>query len=79
MASKLFVDDLVYDSTAIHYLLATYGKTQVMAGTDYPFSILDREPAKRINDLQLDEVTARLLRHDNALRWLARDSFDARA
>ncbi|WP_354003759.1 amidohydrolase family protein [Ramlibacter aurantiacus] len=79
MARKLFVDDLVYDSTAIHYLLATYGKTQVMAGTDYPFAILDREPARRIDDLQLDEATVRLLRHDNALRWLARESFETPA
>lgn len=76
MARKLFVDDLVYDGTALHFLLATYGNTQVMAGTDYPFAILDKEPAKRIDSLQLDEATARLLRHDNALRWLARESFE---
>jgi aminocarboxymuconate-semialdehyde decarboxylase len=79
MARKLFVDDLVYDGTALQYLLATYGNTQVMAGTDYPFAIMDREPAARIDGLGLDEATTRLLRHDNALRWLARDSFDTPA
>lgn len=76
MARKLFVDDLVYDRQAIHFLLATYGEQQVMAGTDYPFAILDKEPAGRIADLSLDEATACLLRHDNALRWLARESLD---
>lgn len=75
MARRLYVDDLVYDGTALRYLLATYGETQVMAGTDYPFAILDKEPAKRIDALQPDEATARLLRQDNALRWLARASF----
>ncbi len=77
MARRLFVDDLVYDRQAIHYLLATYGERQVMAGTDYPFAILDKEPARRIDDLALDEARVRLLRQDNALRWLARAHLDA--
>ena len=76
MAKRLFVDDLVYDRRAIEFLLTTYGERQVMAGTDYPFAILDKEPARRIDDLALDEPTLRLLRHDNALRWLAREGFD---
>lgn len=76
MARKLFVDDLVYDRKTIQFLLATYGEGQVMAGTDYPFAILDKEPARRIDDLSLDDATTRLLRHDNALRWLARTSLD---
>lgn len=75
MVRRLYVDDLVYDGTALRYLLATYGDTQVMAGTDYPFAILDKEPAKRIDELQLDQATVRLLRQDNALRWLARERF----
>jgi hypothetical protein len=37
---------------------------------------LDKEPARRIDDLSLDDATARLLRQDNALRWLARASLD---
>lgn len=75
MARRLYVDDLVYDGTALRFLLATYGETQVMAGTDYPFAILDKEPAKRIDELQLEQATVRLLRQDNALRWLARERF----
>jgi aminocarboxymuconate-semialdehyde decarboxylase len=75
LARRLYVDDLVYDGTAIQYLLHTYGATQVLAGTDYPFVILDPEPSRRIADLGLDEATERLLRQDNALRWLARESF----
>jgi hypothetical protein len=34
---------------------------------------MDREPAKRIEDLNLDNTSRRLLRQDNALRWLGQD------
>jgi aminocarboxymuconate-semialdehyde decarboxylase len=72
LARQLFVDDLVYDAQTIRHLLHVFGPTQVMAGTDYPFAILDRDPAGRIDALALDEATRRLLRQDNALRWLGR-------
>jgi aminocarboxymuconate-semialdehyde decarboxylase len=74
LARQLFVDDLVYDADTIRILLQVFGKTQVMAGTDFPFTIMDREPASRIDQLQLDAATRRLLRQDNALRWLGRDN-----
>ena len=70
LARRLYFDDLVYDSGAIETLLDSYGPTQVMAGSDYPFAIMDREPARRIDSLAIVEATRRLLRHDNALRWL---------
>ncbi|MDB5915650.1 MAG: aminocarboxymuconate-semialdehyde decarboxylase [Ramlibacter sp.] len=70
---KMYVDDLVYDGATLKHLLHVFGETQVMAGTDYPFAILDREPARRIDELALGEETRRLLRQDNALRWLGRD------
>lgn len=72
LARRLFFDDLVYDGSAIDYLLNVYGPTQVMAGSDYPFAIMDRDPALRIAGLGLDDTTLRQLRRDNALRWLDR-------
>ena len=74
LVRQLFVDDLVYDADTIRILLQVFGTTQVLAGTDYPFAIMDREPAHRIDQLTLDDATRRLLRQDNALRWLGRDS-----
>ena len=65
---------IVYDADTIRILLQVFGTTQVLAGTDYPFAIMDREPAHRIDQLTLDDATRRLLRQDNALRWLGRDS-----
>lgn len=72
LARRLYVDDLVYDTAALQHLLQVYGASQVMAGSDYPFPIQDRQPAQRIADLALDPATERLLRQDNAWRWLGR-------
>jgi aminocarboxymuconate-semialdehyde decarboxylase len=72
LARRLFVDNLVYDRSAIGYLMDIYGPTQVMAGSDYPFAIMERDPALRINGLGLDDSTRNLLRRANALRWLGR-------
>lgn len=74
LVRKLFVDNLVYDTDTIRILLQVFGTTQVLAGTDYPFTIMDREPAHRIDQLALDDATRQLLRQDNALRWLGQDS-----
>ena len=74
LVRKLFVDNLVYDTETIRILLQVFGTTQVLAGTDYPFTIMEREPAHRIDQLALDDATRQLLRQDNALRWLGQDS-----
>ena len=73
LVRQLFVDNLVYDGDTLRILLQVFGYTQVMSGTDYPFTIMDREPAKRIEQLNLDNTSRRLLRQDNALRWLGQD------
>lgn len=72
LARRLFVDDLVYDAATIAHLLKVFGPTQVMAGTDYPFVIQDADPAGRIEQLALDEPTRKMLREENARRWLGR-------
>lgn len=69
-ARALYVDDLTYDDTTIEYLVRTFGATQVMVGSDYPFAIMDGAPAARVGALPLDARTRRLLARDNAERWL---------
>ena len=67
---RLYFDDLLYDAGAIEALVRLAGPTQVMVGTDYPFSIMDREPAARVASLSVDEAVREALRRGNALRWL---------
>jgi aminocarboxymuconate-semialdehyde decarboxylase len=69
-ARQLYVDDLVYDGGAIEHLVRTFGATQVMVGSDYPFAIMDRAPAARAEALPFDVPTKKLLAKENAERWL---------
>lgn len=72
LARQLYVDDLVYDRDTIEHLLKVFGADRVMAGTDFPFMIMDPHPDRRLDELNLDPGTHRLLREANALRWLGR-------
>lgn len=73
-ARLMFYDDLLYDAAAIRALVELVGEAQVMVGTDYPFAIMDREPAQRLLSLELPDETTELLRWRNAARWLALDA-----
>ncbi len=69
-ARRMFYDNLVYDSDAIHHLIRVFGDEQIMVGTDYPFSIMDEDPAGRLEGLGLPADVVQRLRSGNARRWL---------
>jgi len=69
-ARRLWIDDLVYDAATLRHLVATFGADRVMAGTDYPFVIMESDPAGAIEAGGFDEATRRALRAGNARRWL---------
>jgi len=71
-ARKLFYDTLVFDDNALRYLVDTFGPTQLLVGTDYPFNFHDRTPVQRIEAAGFDAATTALLVHRNAARFLAR-------
>lgn len=70
LARRLYVDDLVYDSATLRRLLEVFGGDRVMAGTDYPFVIMDEDPAGSIDALDVDPGLRQALRAGNASRWL---------
>ena len=72
LAQRMYYDDLVYDAATIHRLIDVFGASQIMAGTDYPFSVMDDDPAGRISALALAPALAQQLRAGNAERWLGR-------
>jgi aminocarboxymuconate-semialdehyde decarboxylase len=76
-ARKMFYDTLVYDDATINRLLDLFGDTQLMVGSDYPFSIMDFEAATRPGRLQVTEAVRRQLVEDNARRWLGENASDA--
>jgi aminocarboxymuconate-semialdehyde decarboxylase len=69
-ARKLFYDTLVFDGEALRYLVKTFGGSQLLIGTDYPFNFHDRTPVERIEAAGFDEDTAAMLVHRNAERFL---------
>jgi aminocarboxymuconate-semialdehyde decarboxylase len=69
-ARRLFYDMLVYDDATVERLLQIFGDSQLMIGSDYPFSIMDRQASTRPGQLGLNEEVTRRLMEGNALRWL---------
>ncbi|MCG2592381.1 amidohydrolase [Ramlibacter sp. XY19] len=69
-AGKLFYDTLVFDTPTLRHLVASFGSTQLLVGTDYPFNFHDRTPVERIEAAGFDEATLAQLTHRNAERFL---------
>jgi len=71
---RFYVDDLVYDTATLARLVDVFGVQRVLAGSDYPFVIMDDDPAGSIEALvaqgTLDAAQRALLRGGNARRWL---------
>jgi aminocarboxymuconate-semialdehyde decarboxylase len=70
-ARRLWIDDLVYDAATLRHLVAVFGADRVMAGSDYPFTIMDLDPAASVDGAGFDAATRSALRSGNARRWLA--------
>ena len=69
-ARRLYYDALVYDDPTMLHLIAKFGETQVMLGTDYPFNFHDRIPVARATSAISDDSVRKLVVRDNARRFL---------
>lgn len=69
-ARRLFYDTLVFDTPTLRHLVDSFGDTQLMIGTDYPFNFHDRTPVQRIEAAGLGTDAALRLVHQNAERFL---------
>lgn len=71
-ARRLFYDTLVFDAPTLARLVAQFGASQLLAGTDYPFSFHEPAPLAQIESAQLDTTVVAQLTDGNARRFLAR-------
>jgi len=71
-ARRLFFDTLVFDAATLRHLVATFGGTQLMLGTDYPFNFHERAPLAQVDAAGLEPAVAAQLIDGNARRFLAR-------
>jgi aminocarboxymuconate-semialdehyde decarboxylase len=67
-AKRFYYDELVFSPSAISFLLGTFGKSQIVVGTDYPFALGDLTPTKSLE--HLDRETIEAISSSNARRFL---------
>lgn len=67
---KFWVDSLVHDKPAFHFLMQTVGQDKICLGSDYPFPLGEHHPGELIESLQLAKETQEQLLYKNALEWL---------
>ena len=69
-ARKLFYDTLVFDTPTLQHLRATFGETQLLIGTDYPFNFQEHRPVEAIQRAGFTDAVVQQLVHRNARRFL---------
>lgn len=70
-ARELFYDTLVFDAPTLQHLVRTFGASQLMLGTDYPFNFHEHQPVARIEQAGFDGDVAEQLLQANARRFLS--------
>jgi aminocarboxymuconate-semialdehyde decarboxylase len=69
-ARNLYYDTLVFDRPTLRHLIATFGDTRLMLGTDYPFAFRERTPVESVEALGLDGASVERLVYRNARDFL---------
>jgi aminocarboxymuconate-semialdehyde decarboxylase len=75
-AKALYYDTLVFDTQTLRHLVHTFGSSQLMIGTDYPFNFHDKHPVDRIKDAGFDAQVIEQLTTTNAKRFLGIESLE---
>jgi aminocarboxymuconate-semialdehyde decarboxylase len=69
-AKRFYYDQLVFDPGAVQFVISTFGKSQVLIGTDYPFAMGDFHPMKTLELAGLHGETLVAVSSTNAKRFL---------
>ncbi len=69
-ARELYYDTLVFDTPTLQHLVSTFGASQLMVGTDYPFNFHDARPLERFRAAGFDDAVTDQLTQTNARRFL---------
>ena len=68
---KFWVDSLVHDDKAFHYLREAVSEDKICLGSDYPFPLGEHRPGALIESLSLSEEVKEKMLSKNAMDWLA--------
>lgn len=69
-AKKLFFDTLVYDDITLKHLIELFGTDQLLLGSDYPYTIREKNPGERIRQLALLNKEEENILKNNVLRFI---------
>jgi aminocarboxymuconate-semialdehyde decarboxylase len=69
-ARRFYYDELVFDPSAVRFVMQTFGDTQIMIGTDYPFAMGDFHPMRTLEAAGIHGETLVALCSSNAKRFL---------
>lgn len=69
-ARRFYYDNLVFDEATLTHLIARFGVTQMVAGSDYPYIAGQSHPGRPFDGLGLDADELELVRSGNARRFL---------
>lgn len=70
VARQFYYDNLVFDTATLKYLIASFGVTQLVAGSDYPYVAGQSHPGRPFDALGLGAESREGVRRGNALRFL---------
>ena len=69
-ARRFFYDALVFDPDAIRFLVGSFGASQIVVGSDYPFNMGESDPVGTLEKSGLDAGVLGAITSANALRFL---------
>ena len=68
---KFWIDSLVHDARAMHYIVDVMGEDKICLGSDYPFPLGEHVPGKLIEEMGFKKELKEKLLYKNAQDWLA--------
>jgi aminocarboxymuconate-semialdehyde decarboxylase len=70
IARRFYYDELVFEPNAVRFLVETFGESQIVVGTDYPFALGDWKPLETLKKSGLEERVLTGITSTNARRFL---------
>ncbi len=69
-ARRFFYDALVFDPSAVRFVIDSFGASQILVGTDYPFAMGEPDPLGALRKAGLDAGVLEAIGSGNARRFL---------
>ena len=67
---KFWIDSLVHDPAALHFIIDVIGQDKICLGSDYPFPLEEHQPGKLIETCIPEKELQEKLLYKNAMAWL---------